>query len=650
MLVLLILGLLFWGFNTDVLWLGGLLSLLLFVAFLLQAKFDFEPSSFYQVANLGALIVAAIFAFYWLDDRASKAILPTVQLLPLALLPLLILQYLSKQGQVPASAILFFQRGKEVSDQQFDVSILFIFTCLFSAGAMPHEGTAYFTGASALILALLLLLHHRKHVISNVLIVFVFLCAESLGIGFVYGLNDLQSRLEAKINAWILSYNDGNKASTAIGAVGRLKLSDDIIFRVQAKQAIALPMLLREGTYQRYAMEEWYGGAWKSKEVPVVDEHWQLLDKPDIHALQQFTIFQSFDTDKQMLALPSGAAAIEHLAVDDLSIEQGGRVVAQGLPPFAGFDVFYTNKLAFNKTIQRSDFDMPKAEAKSIALLAKKLNLYRIKYEQGEAKVVQVLHDELMRNFTYSTWLQQSKVRANEGAGQLTPLAQFLWRSKTGHCEYFATATVLIFRELGIPARYAVGYSMSEYDKDAGVYVVRGRDAHAWAVAFVDGQWINIDNTPPNWLAIEGDDTPLWQGLNDVVSSWLFAFKKWRYSDDEKDDGLWYWVLAVMFIFLAYRVLSRVKTKEDSAHSIAVQFDEDWLAFEDMLAQEGLGRGKGEPVHVWLMRIHEGQWQALGELYNQRYYAEFGLDAVQLKQFESMMHKIRQSIVKDKND
>ena len=325
-------------------------------------------------------------------------------------------------------------------------------------------------------------------------------------------------------------------------------------------------------------------------------------------------------------------------------------MVAQGLPPFAGFDVFYTGKLEFDKTIQRSDFDMPKAEAKSIALLAKKLNLYRIKYEQGEAKVVQVLHDELMQHFTYSTWLQQSSVRATEGAGQLTPLARFLWRSKTGHCEYFATATVLILRELGIPARYAVGYSMSEYDKDAGVYVVRGRDAHAWAVAFVDGQWINIDNTPPNWLAIEDDDAPLWQGLNDEVSSWLFAFKKWRYSDDEKDKGLWYWVLAVMFIFLAYRVLSRVKTKADSTQGIAVQFDKDWLAFEAMLAQAGLGRGKGEPVHVWLVRIHEGQWQALGELYNQRYYAEFGLDAAQLKQFESMMQKIRQSIVQDKKD
>jgi transglutaminase-like putative cysteine protease len=43
-----------------------------------------------------------------------------------------------------------------------------------------------------------------------------------------------------------------------------------------------------------------------------------------------------------------------------------------------------------------------------------------------------------------------------------TPLARFLLRTRSGHCEYFATATVLLLRQLGIPARYAVGYAVHE--------------------------------------------------------------------------------------------------------------------------------------------------------------------------------------------
>ena len=56
--------------------------------------------------------------------------------------------------------------------------------------------------------------------------------------------------------------------------------------------------------------------------------------------------------------------------------------------------------------------------------------------------------------FRYSTWQGPGKLRSTNE----TPLARFLLRTRSGHCEYFATATVLLLRQLGIPARYAVGY------------------------------------------------------------------------------------------------------------------------------------------------------------------------------------------------
>jgi hypothetical protein len=635
MLMLLMVGLLFWGLSTDVLWLGFVLAALLLLGFLFKGKYDFEQSSFYQVANLAALIVAAIFTFYWLDTRASKAIMPTLQLLPLALLPLMLMQYLSKQGLLPSSALLFFQRGKSAPVMWFDVSVLFLFACLFSAGAVPHQGMLYFTGVSALLLAFLLISFHQKQTTANVWIVLVFLLAESLGLAFVYGLNDLQSRLEAKINNWILSYNDGNKSSTAIGALGRLKLSDNIVFRLHADKPLHMPMLLREATYQRYIQETWFGGAWKDKNVPIVGERWQLLDTDA--PLRQLKVYQSFEDEKQTLALPAGSAALQHLAVDALRIRQGGRVEAQDLPPFAGFDVFYTGVLHINPTIARSDFEVPKAEAKTIAELAKKLNLYHIKYQQGEAAAIQAIHNYFNQHFTYSTWQSMQPQ-------QQTPLSYFLSQSQAGHCEYFATATVLLLRELGIPARYAVGYSVSEYDKDAGLYVVRGRDAHAWAVAYVDNVWVNIDNTPPDWLMIEDEDAAMWQGLNDVLSSWLFALKKWRYTGEKQDTTLWYWLLAGMFIFLAYRALRRVKTKQAAPLGSSKNKDKTWSDLEQALAQAGYARKQGETVSAWLARIKHGQWQALAALYNNKYYAEHGLDNVQAQRFESFVQQIRQSL------
>ena len=56
----------------------------------------------------------------------------------------------------------------------------------------------------------------------------------------------------------------------------------------------------------------------------------------------------------------------------------------------------------------------------------------------------------------------------------------FLFDSRAGFCEYFASAMVMMARSLGIPARMAVGYAPGER-VEAGVYEVRGSNSHAWA-------------------------------------------------------------------------------------------------------------------------------------------------------------------------
>jgi transglutaminase-like putative cysteine protease len=91
----------------------------------------------------------------------------------------------------------------------------------------------------------------------------------------------------------------------------------------------------------------------------------------------------------------------------------------------------------------------------------------------------------------------------------------FLHRSKSGHCEYFATATVLLLRAGGIPARYATGFAVNEKSELENAYIVRTRHAHAWARAWVNGTWINIDTTPPSWLSIEAEDSSVWSAITD---------------------------------------------------------------------------------------------------------------------------------------
>lgn len=69
-----------------------------------------------------------------------------------------------------------------------------------------------------------------------------------------------------------------------------------------------------------------------------------------------------------------------------------------------------------------------------------------------------------------------------------------------GYCTYYATAMVIMARELGIPARYAEGYTLGAAQRIAdGVYLtstyaLTGYDAHAWAEVWLDGVgWVTID-------------------------------------------------------------------------------------------------------------------------------------------------------------
>ena len=79
------------------------------------------------------------------------------------------------------------------------------------------------------------------------------------------------------------------------------------------------------------------------------------------------------------------------------------------------------------------------------------------------------------------------------------PLAHFLFETKAGHCEYFASAMAVMLRTLGIPSREVNGFLPGEYNDVAGDYIVRASDAHSWVEAYFPGSgWVTFDPTPPS--------------------------------------------------------------------------------------------------------------------------------------------------------
>ena len=101
------------------------------------------------------------------------------------------------------------------------------------------------------------------------------------------------------------------------------------------------------------------------------------------------------------------------------------------------------------------------------------------------------------------------------------PLGDFLFSTKSAHCEFFASAAVVLMRCAGIPARYVVGYYAHE--EEGGDIMIRQRDAHAWAECWIKGAgWVTIDATPGSGRPNGGvASVPDWKQAFERLQDWF---------------------------------------------------------------------------------------------------------------------------------
>lgn len=104
-------------------------------------------------------------------------------------------------------------------------------------------------------------------------------------------------------------------------------------------------------------------------------------------------------------------------------------------------------------------------------------------------KAAEKIHTVLQKDFHYT--LHPGKSRAG------SELETFLFDTKTGYCTHYATAAIMMFRSLGVPARLSQGYMIrGEYLKKQEWTPVYDRNAHAWVEIYIpDAGWYPFDAT-----------------------------------------------------------------------------------------------------------------------------------------------------------
>jgi hypothetical protein len=135
-------------------------------------------------------------------------------------------------------------------------------------------------------------------------------------------------------------------------------------------------------------------------------------------------------------------------------------------------------------TTRRATLRLPPDRNPRSTALARQL---RQESSDDEAFVRAVLGK--FRDEQYFYTLEPPRLEANS-------VDDFLFNTRRGFCEHFASAFTFLARAAGIPARIVTGYQGGELNPMGGHLIVRQSDAHAWSEVWIDGRgWVRVDPT-----------------------------------------------------------------------------------------------------------------------------------------------------------
>lgn len=639
-------ALLFWGWQSGLLIPGVVMAVVLESARFIKARWELAEDDLRRLWTICALLTlgALVYAFTSNDGPSnfssffqnpnpstqgsagaatSRTSAALIRWLPMLFFPFVAAQVFNTRETVPLSAISLIQRRRRLRARQLGQSVPaerevgvgypYLAVCLLGACVhAPQEGwfDFFFWGLCALLAWTLWAQRSRRFGLA----VWAGALLVAIGLGFAgqRGVGHLLGVLQNLNVQWLAQFmrgsTDAEQSRTALGRIGELKLSPRIVVRLEVRAGSEPPEYLREASYRLYSSEVWRvgGGTNGFDAVPETAPDsaiWPLVPgKTNTVSVRIASYLTGWKQGSRagLLPLPRTSGQLEKLPAFTLEKNPAGAVLATG-PGLVVFDALYGPGAAMDSPADTTDdLSVPDCETAALQRVISELRL-----ERGNApQAMRKLHGHFAENFKYATW--QERVRS--ARTHETPLSRFLLKTRQGHCEYFASATVLLLRQAGIPARYAVGYAVHE--GSGRKYVVRQRDAHAWCLVWdkARGEWVDFDTTPASWVEAErGRGSPLlW--LSDAWSRIRYEFAKVWWGQTNLRQYL-LWVLVPALAVLLYQIIFRRGRRRRSGGTREAEtppawpgLDSEFYLLERKLAERGVPRAPGEPLADWIKR------------------------------------------------
>ncbi len=259
------------------------------------------------------------------------------------------------------------------------------------------------------------------------------------------------------------------------------------------------------------------------------------------------------------------------------------------------------------------------------------------------------------------------------------PVDEFLFDSRQGFCEHYASAFTMMMRAAGLPARVVTGYLGGEMNED--YMIVRQSDAHAWSEVYINGVWQRFDPTAA--VAPERVENGLRAALpdgefnNGFANSNAFSWTKkaglmwdavnhdWQrmvvdYNNRSQENlfkkiglpsfALWQltaFILAISAVWCLWMLRSPLRKKPPLLPAERI-----WKKLETVLQSQGIEREPAETPQAYLERAYQTlgrgneELQRIGQtLMSARFAPMTGKDAeAQAGQADAQLGQLRKTL------
>ena len=309
----------------------------------------------------------------------------------------------------------------------------------------------------------------------------------------------------------------GFSETVRLGAIGHILESDKLVMKIRTEGTLT-PDLKWRGL----ALDYFDGRAWTCtrngrSQLPVQGGYYKMQETAAGAAFLVQTVFlEPLSTDvvfgaRQILAVSTDAGPLARDAEDNVyslsprTATTKYSVVSDATRP----DPAFMAPQPTPDRMQATYLQVPALDPRIAALARRVTAQAKTPYAQA-----QTLESYLKTRYRYSLDLTGTP-------GNPDPLAAFLFDTRRGHCEYFATAMAVMLRQIHIPSRMVNGFRAGEYNPVSDHWTVRQRNAHSWVEAwFPPYGWVEFDPTPPDPRAQRSDWLQWVSAVSDAVDFW----------------------------------------------------------------------------------------------------------------------------------